>query len=257
MGCDIHLITQIRKNGTWEYIPKKPVKFTNRNYTLFGFLADVRVSAKSVGGFYPKGLPDDMRKLQFEWDSEMSWLLHEYSTGSEKCYRFQDGSLAPLDDPRCERIFFSEEEVENIPQVVRRWSQFKWDQEGKPQRLIHVSSPVFGNAEVVCIPYHEKMSFGTFLNQNADSIHFDLNQEDIGFYRVDFACSDYHSHSYLTLKELAAQSKKKYKKYCKNTFDYWSWETDALKCGIKELKKIAKQYDVKEEDIRIVFAFDS
>lgn len=57
MGCDIHLYIERKVNGVWE-----PVRIDDRllpddrNYRLFGFLANVRGTG---GHFEGRGFPDD------------------------------------------------------------------------------------------------------------------------------------------------------------------------------------------------------
>ena len=38
MGCDIHAIVEIRKNGSWEYVDDLPEAFDRRHYNLFSML---------------------------------------------------------------------------------------------------------------------------------------------------------------------------------------------------------------------------
>lgn len=65
MGCDIHDVLQVNKNGKWDTIAFD--MFNNRNYSLFALLADVRNGESSP--IKPiseqKGLPSD-----FEIDDE-------------------------------------------------------------------------------------------------------------------------------------------------------------------------------------------
>lgn len=74
MGCDIHLYTEKKKDGKW--ISISPLKYAwgdydykkrqlsqiydGRDYTLFGWLAQVRTTQES--GFEPKGFPNDSSK---------------------------------------------------------------------------------------------------------------------------------------------------------------------------------------------------
>jgi hypothetical protein len=67
MGADIHMHTEVKRNGKWEYHGEGP--YTDRNYDLFAILADVRngrgfAGCKTGEGFIPladpKGLPDDV-----------------------------------------------------------------------------------------------------------------------------------------------------------------------------------------------------
>lgn len=193
MGCDIHIITEIKKNNKWKRVPETPEEFNCRNYSVFAFLANVRNSFDTQG-FKPKGLPEDISALHFD---------------------------------RCEEID-------------------DWD--------------------------------------------------------IDFECPDYHSHSYLTLKELQDKDKTDLQMIkCKvvkafidkfvecggkipdeiivserepETFSFFEvlheaaeptvivkWNTNktehAVFKGIKELENIADKYNVQPDDIRIVFAFDN
>ena len=69
MGCDIHTITEIKRNDAWERISEVPEVFDTRNYTTFAFLADVRNSFETEG-FQPKGLPEDISAMKFDYDAE-------------------------------------------------------------------------------------------------------------------------------------------------------------------------------------------
>ena len=76
MGCDIHAYVEVKKNGEWEYLvddifPADDYDkeyyhkdftndpFPNRNYGLFGFLADVRNYSCVEPLSLPKGTPED------------------------------------------------------------------------------------------------------------------------------------------------------------------------------------------------------
>lgn len=59
MGCDIHLVTQVRRDGKWESAPIETEPFNYRSYGLFGFLANVRNYSEVPPISPPKGLPDD------------------------------------------------------------------------------------------------------------------------------------------------------------------------------------------------------
>lgn len=80
MGCDIHSFAEVKRNGKWEVVKncftlsdfdKKYSKtekgdepFENRDYSVFGFLADVRnySHCECITGS-PRGLPDDSEYL--------------------------------------------------------------------------------------------------------------------------------------------------------------------------------------------------
>lgn len=66
MGCDIHLHTEVKINGTWHHygIPN-----VDRNYTLFAKMAGVRNNGEVEPIAEPRGLPPDVTGLtQFDSD---------------------------------------------------------------------------------------------------------------------------------------------------------------------------------------------
>ncbi len=73
MGCDIHLHTEVKIDGTWHHYGAPNI---DRSYALFGKMAGVR--DRDVGSIAdPKGLPDDMSVVtRCEWDD---WNLDGHS----------------------------------------------------------------------------------------------------------------------------------------------------------------------------------
>jgi hypothetical protein len=75
MGCDIHCYSEINKDGKWEIVDKVKI---DRNYSLFGILANVRNGWGCAGcdtgdGFMPiaepRGLPENVSgKVKHESD---------------------------------------------------------------------------------------------------------------------------------------------------------------------------------------------
>ena len=109
MGCDIHTITEIRKNGKWERVQEVPEEFNCRNYSVFAFLANVRNSFDTQG-FQPKGLPEDISALHFDYcedgnyfdinfDSE-DYHSHSYLTLQE----LQDKDKTDLQMVKCKVV---------------------------------------------------------------------------------------------------------------------------------------------------------
>ncbi len=74
MSCDIHTIVEVKKENTWVGVEECPKEFSERNYSMFAFLANVR-NRFMTKGFEPKGFPEDMseqsRELAEKWDSDM------------------------------------------------------------------------------------------------------------------------------------------------------------------------------------------
>lgn len=102
MGCDIHSIAQVNKNGKWETVDVGLLS-TPRNYHDFAVLANVRNGtgfAGSITGdtwmvlFDEKGLPEDIGYVELETisfvnnegDEDTYWLgdhSHSYLTLAE------------------------------------------------------------------------------------------------------------------------------------------------------------------------------
>lgn len=83
MGCDIHIIYQKQVDGIWINLPDED-EFSDRNYDLFAFLANVRNISRIEPISEPRGVLDDF-KYTDDWDlgdHSESWLsikeLEEY-----------------------------------------------------------------------------------------------------------------------------------------------------------------------------------
>ena len=61
MGCDIHLLFEMKNlDGKWEQIPiDERLIPSDRNYGVFGFLADVRTRNDIESQFAGRGIPPD------------------------------------------------------------------------------------------------------------------------------------------------------------------------------------------------------
>lgn len=59
MGCDIHFVTEILREGKWLVVEENSKTLGNRNYSTFAFLANVRNNF-GTKGFDSKGSPEDM-----------------------------------------------------------------------------------------------------------------------------------------------------------------------------------------------------
>lgn len=290
MGCDIHLITQIKKQGKWEYVPESPKTLEKRNYFNFAILADVR-NDFDTKGFNAKGLPADLEEKQFGWKSELENIKNYYNTLSETKCKLPDGSYISEMDESIKR-FCTEEEY-------NAWKGTKG--RGKDGYYVYDAKQVGG--EFVKVPDNQLYSFEAYLNEY-HSDEYNEQLKDYGRYKVDFDCEDLHTPSYLTLKEIKEfdytdilREKVKVSKYFIDKFlnlggelpkgmyltTDWqpqdirdcfrqaidpvyiiSWDSDSKKesldffKGVSEIEEIANKYDIQNfEDIRIVFAFDN
>lgn len=291
MGCDIHIITQIKVNGAWKFVPEIPAKLDNRDYFNFAVLAGVR-NSWNIQGFEAKGLPSDLGAMQFGWVSELENIQKDYDSDSEQKCKLPNGKYISSWDDSLKR-FCSQEEY-------AAWKGAKGCTNNS-QFYVYDAAQVGG--KFVVVPIKELYTWEEYL---AEYHQGDYNAElnDYGHYKVDFNCEDYHTPSYLTLQELTGfdytevlKDKVKVSKIFVDKFlelggvlpegmsltKNWqpqtirdcfqeafeptciiSWKSDKdsneipLFIGIYELEEIAKQYGVQNhEDIRIVFAFDN
>lgn len=296
MGCDIHLITQIKKDNNWNYVPEKPEALNRRNYFHFAVLAGVRNSF-DIQGFTAKGLPDDLQTKKFGWKSSLEHIKKSYNEGTEKMCVLPDGSFIDCYDDKIK--YFCEEQEYNEKVKNGKISGGITTKNGQKLHYYYDASKVGGEFKEIknCKIY----SFEKYLERYY-SDEYNKELDDYGDYDVDFSCEDYHSHSYLTLDELVKfdyyEVLKEKIKVPKEFLDKFfalggelpkgmtinkDWKTDDfaeaireafcptyivswpndknedcdLLKGIDELKSIATQYGVDNNDIRIVFAFDN
>ena len=72
MGCDIHVTTEKKINGTWTQLSFEP--FTWRSYGMFGFLAGVRNYSAIPSLAKPRGFPPDATAKMDHNKHSHSWL---------------------------------------------------------------------------------------------------------------------------------------------------------------------------------------
>lgn len=288
MGCDIHLITEVKKDGKWNFVEEIPTSLDCRNYTTFSILADVRNDFHHTG-FSPKGLPNDLSSKCFRFVSERENIEKGYNERTERKIKLPDGSLIDKYDDRVRRTVENREEAEKYG----GWSCCNG--------VYTITDVSLVNGEYVDIPCKELYTKEEWYKKYEDE--WEERENDYGYYQIDFDSLDYHSHSWLTLKELLdydltdyLTSKVKVPKVFYDKFkelggklpegmtvleeyspsdmveairmafnpdviisflnDNKKDETPLVK-GMNELKEIAKKYDVSPEEIRIVFAFDN
>lgn len=77
MGCDIHSAVEVFTDGKWEWTGERPLG--DRNYALFGWLADVRNYSAIEPLAQPRGIPEDCYIEDIEdyilGDHSFSWFL--------------------------------------------------------------------------------------------------------------------------------------------------------------------------------------
>ena len=207
MGCDIHTIVQVKKDDSWKYVPELPEEFRFRNYSLFALLANVR-NYFNTKGFEPKGLPDDLGDMKFGWKSEKENHKHFYETATSTRVRMPDGSIK-----------YKSDDSFKVPVTKKQYEEFNGTKGCDGVGYYIYNYTMFGGKEEE-IPYTEiYKTFQDYLYECWGD-EYDKELDDYGDWEVDFSCEDYHSHSYLTLKELEDFDKT----------DYKSTKVKVLKC---------------------------
>lgn len=84
MGKDIHLLTEIRKDGLWQPIEEIPESYDIRNYSFFSFLEEIG----------ERGIPEELKGKKFRYNKEYDFW--EYDTTSEDLFGFAYISLNNL-----------------------------------------------------------------------------------------------------------------------------------------------------------------
>lgn len=200
MGCDIHMITEIRKNGKWERVLEIPETLKNRNYSVFAFLADVR-NSWDINGFKPKGLPEDISGLTFDKDEDE-------------------------DEEDYYEIDFREERSDYHS---HSWLTLKELQEADKSDFLYTKIKV--DKEFI----DKFFEFGGKMPEQMEIIDYTPNT------LVDVFYYAYQPNVIIRWKSVKESELKNI-----SIFE-----------GIKELEEIAEKYDVDNENIRIVFAFDN
>ena len=202
MGCDIHIITEVKKNGRWEFIPDIPKSIDTRNYTTFAVLSGVRDSFDS--NIFPvKGLPSDISGKKFCFESDRPLIERIYNENSTTCLVVGDeivNELYSCDEKT--HIEITEAEYVQIKKEPdeSRYQLLSWSETGGV-RTYHVYDANAVGGEWKKIPFKQLFAtFDDFAKKHYED-EWDEDAQDYGYWRVDFESDDYHSHNYITLKE--------------------------------------------------------
>ena len=210
MGCDIHLITEIRKDGKWQFVKEFPDSMTGRNYSLFAFLAGVR-NYFNFDGFEPKGLPEDISGKKFSFNSERGYYTKRYEEG-DMMFIGPDGTIVEVSKCDCIRHLTEEEynqlqaeQKENSEEFSKRYQYLGYScSRGVYDYYVNDAQVKGGRFERT--PYSKIYSdLETFLKEKY-SDEWDEDAQDYGYWGINFEyCKeygDYHTPSYLSLQEL-------------------------------------------------------
>lgn len=210
MGCDIHIVTEIKKDGKWQYVPEIPESLDNRNYTAFAVLADVR-NYFNYKGFQPKGLPEDISAKKFDFRSDREFLSKLYHENGSMMLVTADGKIQNIFESNT-HCTISEEEYNRFNSLSReekeklssRYYCFGYSNiKGEKTYSVYDATVVGG--EFKEIPYMQLYpTFDDYLRECHDD-SWDVDAQDYGSWHVNFEqleSGDYHSASHLTLNEL-------------------------------------------------------
>lgn len=210
MGCDIHTITEIKKDGKWQYVPEVPEAFACRNYGTFAVIAGVRDGFNSCI-FKPKGLPEDISSKKFDFRSQMEFIKKRYEEDCEKCLVIDNKIICKIYSQNdlykktlkeiSEEEYKGFETIHESAEYLSRYvsPEYTWVNNEK-KYYVYDATLVGGIFEDV--PIKKIYSSVEEFAQDVYSDDWDEEAQDYGYWGVNFDCEDYHTPSYLTLKEL-------------------------------------------------------
>lgn len=213
MSTSIHLITQIRKDkdSLWVYVPEIPKSIDNSGYGTYSFLAKGIRDYFQSDGFECRGLPKDLNGEKFGWYSYSEPSKVRYDSETRKKVKLPDGSYLDYYDERIRVYVDTEEEAKKHDYYRCSYSDNKFSYQ----------DPSILGGEFINVPVKELMSYEEFLKDVYED-DWDEDHQDYGNYKVDFSCSDFHSHSYLSLQELIDCDKSDYfKEKVKVVGSFW------------------------------------
>lgn len=238
MGCDIHSVAQVFKNNGWRTV-LQDVAGDNRSYDTFAILANVRngygFAGCDTGDGYepicePKGFPNN---FLLRPDDETVHLFQSY-TPTEGFDRVKNG-----EDKKAYL-----KEAQNKTEIWMGDHSFSW----------HTLTDIKAYVERMANKKTKKRGYVT----EAEYQVLDGIKAPEGFYG-GIAGRDVVS---LTAKEYVTLKSTQTLPSDKRIYVQYEWPvnyTERTYIGeiIKSLEKLAKNHEVKEDDVRMVFGFDN
>ena len=211
MGCDIHIITEIKENNKWKYVPEIPKSFDKRNYNLFAILAGVRDSWNSQI-FEAKGLPNDISGKKFNFIRYRDKYKSVYETTETTCLVINNeiiGKLWNCQDERYKatKVKLTAEEYHKLKEFQKqspaaynsRFADLTQIKSDSVEYYVRDASVVDGEWKKV--PYKDIYpTIDDYLEKNFND-EYDNTIKDYGYWKIDFNSPDFHTPSYITLKE--------------------------------------------------------
>ena len=251
MGCDIHIITEVRKEGKWTYVPEVPEALDTRNYNTFAFLASEVRNSFDTQGFAPRGIPADISSKRFNFKSDMPWRHKRYEEYDDTFLLTPDGKYhKDYKDPISKQteVEISEEFYnqlqKDINSVMERYIGLK-ETYGRDGHKFFVKDAQVVNGKWVKVPYKDIYpTFEDFHNAEYDKDdEWDEYAQDYGYWDINFDCEDYHTHSWLSLKDFME----------KDFSDYTSHKYKMSRSFYEKFKEsngvLPECFSVKEESV--------
>ena len=211
MGCDIHVITEIRKNGAWAYVPELPNSLCDRNYKIFAALAGVRDDFGNQV-FEEKGLPKDISGMKFRFDSEMDFIRKRYDEGEDiflvvpdpNGEQYKDAYDSPVVEISNQEFDLISAKIKSEDSAVclRFFSPY-WSESGQDRvRKYYVHDAWTTGGAFVKMKFTEVYPTVDDFAKAKYHDEWDETAQDYGHWDIDFGCGDFHTPSWLTLSEL-------------------------------------------------------
>lgn len=251
MGCDIHTIVEIRKDGKWQYVPDLPKDFDERNYKTFACLAGVRDDFGNKV-FEPKGLPTNLSGTHFRFKSDRQSYEDSYNTKTTTVFVDANGNKSEkwikateIDNMTYDDILKNIKEAN--PEYLKRYRDPYWSEKGG-ERKYYVQDATSQNGHFETVKYTDiYKTFQDYANENLQD-EYVADADDYGYWKVDFEdTSDLHSASYLTLTELKTAD---YTRYTALKYKMEKEFYDAFKAAGGEFPK---KFEVIEEPLATDF----
>ena len=204
MGCDIHVITEIKKEGKWTYVPEVPESLDQRNYSTFSFLATEVRNSFDTKGFAPRGLPADISGMKFNFESYRHYHLRRYEEDSDVYLLTSDGKYHRLysEEARKTTVEVSKvwyEDIEKNPNEKHRGAY--WSETNSVRKYFIMDATKVGGKWVTVPNKDVYATFEEFEKEVWGDDEWDEDMKDYGYWHVNFACEDYHTPSWLSLKD--------------------------------------------------------
>ena len=205
MGCDIHIITEIKKEGKWQYVPEVPESLDQRNYHTFSFLATEVRNSFDTQGFAPRGLPEDISGMKFNFTSDSPYHLRRYEEDSDLYLKTADGKYLKRCGDKTQKavIEVDKEFYEKVKENPDERYRCYYSSTKGADTQYYVKDAAVLNGKWVVVPNKEAYdTFEEFERDNWGEDEWDEIAQDYGHWDVNFACEDYHTPSWLSLKDL-------------------------------------------------------